>query len=391
MAIKPLSTASQVVVYNEGVTLKDKTAIGNHQGVSIADILALGAVPAQGGSTSSIPGQVDVTAVGTDITTTAELDYKVNKITATSTDYAVKLPEPQLGGIVGVVNNSTEDVYVYPYDADDSIVGLNPGEPYIVPADGQLYNILCVQNPSVGVWSVSTPTSNNSVVRTFTQDVIVSSSNGVTNPDGSKSGEQNLGGIIGPFGGVTMVVPSGTNFIDSIEWSIYNKVRINSVEILTNIPAGDLTTDPSQLSFTLMGISQNEFGGLKAASVTLLYDEVNTVYNQLWNSRPFDPLFSYTVANQGAPQTGLDYYLATSATQPGTNLGQLYQKLVGASAVPNGWGGLGKWNDIKDANGNRKFFTGLNSLAGNSSFPFSGYPAGFEFKLQYIIEFEFSM
>lgn len=335
--------------------------------------------------------QTQVTATGTDITTTTIVDYGVSLITATASDYAIRLPQPSLGGVVGIVNNSSVDIYVFPNASTDTIVGLAAGEPYIVPADGQLYNITCVQNPSVGVWSVSTPTSNNSVTRTFTQDVIVSSSVGYTNPDNSKSGEQNLGGIIGPFGGVTMVVPAGTNFIDSIEWSIYNRVRINSIEILTNIPAGDLTADPAQASFTLMGISQNELAALKASSVTLLYDEVSTLYNQVWNSRSFDSIFSFTVATNGAAGAGLDYYLATSTTQPGTTLGQLYQKLTGNLAVPNGWGGLGKWNDIKDANGNRKFYTGLNALAGNSSFPFSGYPAGFEFKMQYIIEFEFSM
>lgn len=42
MAVQPLSGSSQILVYNSEVELKDKTAIGNHQGVPISDILALG-------------------------------------------------------------------------------------------------------------------------------------------------------------------------------------------------------------------------------------------------------------------------------------------------------------------------------------------------------------
>ena len=42
MAVQPLSASSQILVYNDNVELTDKTAIGNHQGVPISDILALG-------------------------------------------------------------------------------------------------------------------------------------------------------------------------------------------------------------------------------------------------------------------------------------------------------------------------------------------------------------
>lgn len=51
MALEPLSTSSQIVVYNSDVVLKDKTAIGNHQGVPISDILALGG---GGGGTAGV-------------------------------------------------------------------------------------------------------------------------------------------------------------------------------------------------------------------------------------------------------------------------------------------------------------------------------------------------
>ena len=51
MAVQPLSASSQIVVYNSDVVLKDKTAIGNHQGVPISDILALGG---GGGGTAGV-------------------------------------------------------------------------------------------------------------------------------------------------------------------------------------------------------------------------------------------------------------------------------------------------------------------------------------------------
>ena len=52
MAVQPLSASSQILVYNDNVELTDKTAIGNHQGVPLGDILALGG--SGGGGTAGV-------------------------------------------------------------------------------------------------------------------------------------------------------------------------------------------------------------------------------------------------------------------------------------------------------------------------------------------------
>lgn len=73
MALQPLSTSSQIIVYNSDVELKDKTAIGSHQGVPIGDILALGGgggggayLPLTGGTlTGNLNVDADVTVLST--------------------------------------------------------------------------------------------------------------------------------------------------------------------------------------------------------------------------------------------------------------------------------------------------------------------------------------
>lgn len=378
-------TGSLIVTGDEDVN-GNLIVSGNITGTSSLAVTASHAITASHALTTPIaPTQTSVTASGTDITTTVVLEYgKVNLVYCDNSDYAVRLPEPIFGGEVKVVNQGVADLSVFPYDTDDSIVGLTTGSAYTLYSGSLMYTFECVQNPSVGVWSVAIPTSQNSVKRTFTQDITVSSVSGVTNPDGSKSGEQNLGGSISNFGGINMAVPSNSNYIDSVEWGIYNRVRINKIEVLSNVRAGDLTNSASQISSTLMGLTANEFAGLRLSAVSLLFDGVNTINNLLWDWR-FDQFFSMNHVN-GTPAYNTEYYLPTPSS-PAPMDGNLYQKVV--SVYPNGW--QTGWNDINDANGNRKFFTGLNALVGNSNFPFSSYPAGFELKLQYNIEFEFTL
>ena len=110
--------------------------------------------------TSAVPSQVSVTAVGTTIATTVVLSYNISLITGDASNTAVRLPEPLLGGVVGVVNNSAVDISVFPFDSADTITGLSAGEAYIVPADGLLYNITCTKNPFVGNWSCLLYTSD---------------------------------------------------------------------------------------------------------------------------------------------------------------------------------------------------------------------------------------
>ena len=64
--------------------------------------------------------------------------------------------------------------------------------------------------------------------------------------------------------------------------------------------------------------------------------------------------------------------------------GNLYQQIN--VATPNA-----VWRNTKDSNGNRSIYYGPYIGYGSSSTPYSGYPSGFSFEAELVVEFEFSM
>lgn len=339
---------------------------------TIEDIAASAAVP-------DSPSQVSVSASGTTISTTSLLTYNVNLVTADASNYAVRLPEPLLGGVVGVVNNSGVNVYVFPYDADDSILGLSAGEPYVVSADGQLYNITCVQNPTVGVWSVSTPTSSNSVRRTVSVNLVA---DGTVNDGGTysysapllNSNKTTYYPSTGPYD-VLNAPLAANDWFDTPEFNIYNKVRLAKIIVKTNVLAGDLTGSASQLSSTLMGLTPvqlfNLFGYVRI--ITLGSNGATYSVNEYNQLRPIDPYSS--LVNAGNSTQYASHYIKNSI---------LYQKLEGVASNA-------VWQDINDANGNRRIYHSPYIGYGQNGDPYTGYPAGFSFEAEVIVDFEFSM
>jgi len=100
----------------------------------------------------------NLVAQGTDETTTLVLDYGVSIITtSTIDDYAAKLPQPITGRSTRVVNTSGFPVYVYPSNVGGQINDLPVDTPALLPADGKLYNFVCIENPLPGQWSVALP------------------------------------------------------------------------------------------------------------------------------------------------------------------------------------------------------------------------------------------
>ena len=99
-------------------------------------------------------------AQGTDETTTLVLNYGVSIITtSTIDDYAAKLPQPITGRSTRVVNTSGFPVYVYPSNIGGQINDLPVDTPALLPADGKLYNFVCIENPLPGQWSVQLPSN----------------------------------------------------------------------------------------------------------------------------------------------------------------------------------------------------------------------------------------
>ncbi len=102
----------------------------------------------------------NLVAQGTDETTTLVLDYGVSIITtSTIDDYAAKLPQPITGRSTRVVNTSGFPVYVYPSNVGGQINDLPVDTPALLPADGKLYNFVCIENPLPGQWSVQLPSN----------------------------------------------------------------------------------------------------------------------------------------------------------------------------------------------------------------------------------------
>ena len=204
--------------------------------------------------------QATIAASGTSLASATLLTAGVNLVTSADTNnIAVKLPQPELGLVINVVNTSERAIEVYPYSATDSILGLNDGEAYSIPEDGQLYRIVCVQNPSVGVWSVSTPTSSNSVLRTVSVNLVA---DGTVNDGGTysysapllNSNKTTYYPSTGAYDVLNAPLPAN-DWFDAPEFNTYNKVRLAKIVVKTNVLAGDLTGSASQISSTLMGLT----------------------------------------------------------------------------------------------------------------------------------------
>ena len=325
--------------------------------------------------------QATIAASGTSLASATLLTAGVNLVTsADSNNIAVKLPQPELGLVINVVNTSTRAITVYPYSATDSILGLNDGEGYVIPEDGQLYRIVCVQNPNVGVWSVSTPTVNNSVTKTVSINLTADGTHIGTNSE-SWSSQELLEASTTTYypasGNVTILdAPSANaNSFDSPEFNTYNKVRIKNLIVRSNVPAGDLTSSGSQITSTLMGISSTElynmFGYIRIAS----YVGGSQFTTNEYNGYRFLNTYSANV-NNGFSTGNITHYMGSD--------GNLYQKIE--VPTPNA-----SWRDTKDSNGNRSIYYGPYIGYGSSSTPYTGYPAGFSFEAELIVEFEFSM
>jgi hypothetical protein len=131
--------------------------LGSAQVNAMRDVYTIEEIRTSAGTDSVYDNLV---AQGTDETTTLVLGYGVSIITtSTPTDFAAKLPQPITGRSTRVVNTSGFPVYVYPSNIGGQINDLPIDTPALVPADGNLYTFVCIENPLPGAWSVQLPTN----------------------------------------------------------------------------------------------------------------------------------------------------------------------------------------------------------------------------------------
>ena len=222
-------------------------------------------------------------AQGTDETTTLVLDYGVNIITtSTALDYAAKLPQPVTGRSVKVVNTSGLAVSIYPSNIGGQINDLPIDQPALVPADGNLYTFVCIENPLPGEWSVQL--QSNVILEIGTLEI--NHTNGVDSiVYGSNTAVTPLSGpdVISqdPSGSVTIINPT--------QWmSLNSAATIVRAGYYTNILPSDVA-GPSPIQ-----IERNQFGGqTQSSSFTILGRESAEFYPS-----PSHP-FAFSVVGAG--------------------------------------------------------------------------------------------
>jgi hypothetical protein len=124
-----------------------------------------------------------------------------------------------------------------------------------------------------------------------------------------------------------------------------------------------------------MGISSTElynmFGYIRIAS----YVGGSQFTTNEYNAYRFLETYSASV-NNGFSTGNITHYMGSD--------GNLYQQI--SVPTPNA-----TWRDTKDSNGNRSIYYGPYIGYGSSGTPYTGYPLGFSFEAELVVEFEFSM
>jgi len=328
-----------------------------------------------------IQTQTTVAANGTTLSSGTILGAGVSLVTSSSSsNISVKLPAPQLGLIISIVNTSTRDIYVFPNSSSSSIANLPAGDYYTIPADNLLYQFLCVQNPSVGNWSVATPSQNSGVTRTYTLSMVADGTYG-GNTSVSHPGTYNPQ-LSGPFGVSPNLVyylqspAPNVDFLNAPEFDTYTQHRIVARTVTSNIPAGDLTTNPSQATNTLMNITYGQLGSID--SRIRIGSQVLTPANGSSLSVIDQTLFQFN-----------DFYSLNWNNNP-SSLGLISHYQRGATLcqqnvvpTPNA-----TWIDNK-MNKLRRIYYQPRLQYGDSSNPASGFPSGFSFECELSLTFEF--
>lgn len=264
--------------------------------------------------------------------------------TADVSNTAVRLDSPLFGSVTHVVNTSDRTINVFPYDTGSAIFGQPSGSSVGVPNDGLMYTFTCIQNPGVGTWSFSTPTSQGgtstqtriTLEETF---VFTTESGSATPPVQLSSGSWGANSVYvtaGPNAQCAVLAPATSRVFWHPDFNNYTQISVVAVEVLTNIPTGDVTNaagnSPAD-ELALLSTGLTHAMPLIGSGVTLAQ-----AYKDTYAGAPacstgglgyvftsFDPDFNVNYLTGG-----LNSALAPHISLPGDpgTTGQIYQKYV---------------------------------------------------------------
>jgi len=167
-------------------------------------------------------------------TTTTYMAYAYNVITtATSSNYAARLPYPPIKGkSCVIVNLSGIPIVLYPSIAGGSINGIVNGSATI-PSDGRPYTFFCYENPLPGAWTWTPPAINQLSFIEFS----------VAHTQGAQDVKYTNGVLYDNAIGVSSNGSSAT--LTGTSWLSNLGRTFTKVKIYSNVIAGDFSTpDP---------------------------------------------------------------------------------------------------------------------------------------------------
>ena len=180
-------------------------------------------------------------------TTTTYMQYAYNVITtATSSNYAARLPFPPVKGKnVVIINTSGIPIVIYPSVNGGSINGVVNGSA-LIPSDGKAYTFFCYENPLPGAWSwtppainqydsgqisVTTPGSSNAI--TMVSPAFFNTSTGVSSSGGGATSPLFMKDVPSVIGVQSMAKPSTV-------WNSITKVKVYTNILTLNAGLSDI-------------------------------------------------------------------------------------------------------------------------------------------------------
>ncbi len=187
----------------------------------------------------------NLSAEGTDNTTTSIMNYGVNVFTtASQTDFCTKLPQPVTGKRSTIVNMSTQAISVHPSNVGGRINNLPIDQPLVIPNDGKAYEFICTENPLPGEWNVIAAPATSQYQGVEIE--VAHTNGGATNAYGYSTATITSSAGAGVSGG---------NLTLTGNWLSENQVAtMTRLKVYTNILPADLNSDlaPDAISTSVL-------------------------------------------------------------------------------------------------------------------------------------------